>query len=286
MTSAGVLAARLSAWRPPPTTVGIVALGQAGFALRGDDDLVLIDPFLSPLPERLAEPLVDPRALVGVGVVLATHEHGDHLDLPTWAAIAATSPDAQFIVPEPLVPRVTDAGIPGDRVSGARVGRPIEVGRVRATAVPARHAVEFEDGYSLGDPQAPRWVGYVVDLDGVRLYHSGDSLADEAIVRAVAELRPEIAMLPINGRDAARERRGIVGNMSPEEAAGMARDLSVALAIPMHFDAMRGNTGQPDAFVGAMRRLHASASVWVPGVGAGIVWPAHGGSWQADVNQP
>jgi L-ascorbate metabolism protein UlaG (beta-lactamase superfamily) len=285
MTSAGVLAARLSAWRPPPATVGIVALGQAGFALRSGDDLVLIDPFLSPLPERLAEPLVDPRALVGVGVVLATHEHGDHLDLPTWAAIAATSPDAQFIVPEPLVPRVTEAGIPGDRVSGARIGHAIEIGRVRATAVPARHAVEMEDGYSLGDAEAPRFVGYVVELDGARLYHAGDSLADDAIVRAAGELHPEIALLPINGRDAARERRGIVGNMSPDEAAGMARDLSVALAIPMHFDAMRGNTGEPDAFVRAMRELHPSASVWVPGVGGGIVWPAHGGAWRAAMSE-
>ena len=125
----------------------------------------------------------------------------------------------------------------------------------------------------------PRFVGYVVELDGVTLFHAGDSLADERIVRAAGEFRPDIALVPINGRDPEREGRGIVGNMSPDEAARTARDLSVALAIPMHFDAIRGNTGRPDAFVRAMRRRHPTASVWVPGSGAGLVWPARAGSW-------
>jgi L-ascorbate metabolism protein UlaG (beta-lactamase superfamily) len=124
-------------------------------------------------------------------------------------------------------------------------------------------------------------VGYVLELDGVRLYHAGDTLADEAIVRAVGALRPDIALLPINGRDPDREGRGVVGNLSPDEAARLARDLSVALAIPMHFDTIRGNEGEPGAFVRAMRRHRATASVWVPGLGAALVWPSAGASWQA-----
>jgi len=279
-------AAHLSAWRPPPGSIGIVALGQAGVALRSGDDLVLIDPFLSPRPDRLAEPVVDPRGLLGVTVVLATHEHGDHLDLPTWAVIAETSPSARFVVPEPLVPLVAAAGIPTERVSGARIGMPVEIGGVRATPVPARHAVRIEDGYSLGDQTrgAPRFVGYVVELEGVRLYHAGDTLADESIVRAVGELNPDIALLPINGRDPDRERRGIVGNMSPDEAAQTARDLSVSLAIPIHFDTIRGNEGSPNAFVGAMRERCPSASVWVPGLGAALLWPSRGASWTTAVS--
>jgi L-ascorbate metabolism protein UlaG (beta-lactamase superfamily) len=281
VTGESDLGSRLSAWRPPRDSVGIVALGQAGFALRSRDDLVLIDPFLSPRPERLIDPVVDPRRLTGVRVVLATHEHGDHLDLPTWAALAEASPNARFIVPEPLLPLVADAGIPDDRVSGARLGTPIQVGEARATAVPARHAVGIEDGYSLGDGRAPRFVGYVVELDGVRLYHAGDTLDDERIIAAAGELHPDIALIPINGRDAEREGRGIVGNLSPDEAAGVARDLSVALAIPMHFDTIRGNEGRADAFVRAMRRRHPGASVWVPVTGAAFVWPTGAASWPA-----
>ena len=283
MTSAAALAARISAWRPPLSSIGIVALGQAGFALLSRDAFVLIDPFLTPRPDRLADPVVDPRSLLGVTAVLATHEHGDHLDLPTWAVIVEASPNARFVVPEPLVQLVAAAGIPTERVSGARIGADVEIGPVRATPVPARHAVEIGDGYSLGDLEhgAPRFVGYVVELDGVRLYHAGDTLADEAIARAVGELHPDIALLPINGRDPEREQRGIVGNLSPDEAAQTALEVSAALAIPMHFDGIRGNEGPPDAFVRAMRERHPTASVWIPGTGAAMPWPSGGASWQA-----
>lgn len=272
-------AEHLSAWRPSPGTIGLVALGQAGVALRSGDDLVLVDLFCSARRERLLEPVVDPRHLRDVTAVLATHEHGDHLDLPAWQQVAEASPEARFVVAEPLVPMVTDAGIPGERVVGIRVGRSVGLGSATVTAVPARHGVDVVDGYSLGDPLAPRWIGYVVELGGVRLYHAGDTLAHPRITRAVAALRPDIALLPINGRSAERERRNVVGNMSPDQAARVARDLSVALAIPIHFDTIRGNTGRPDLFVRAMRRHHPAGSVWVPGIAAGMVWPADPAAW-------
>jgi L-ascorbate metabolism protein UlaG (beta-lactamase superfamily) len=277
--SAAVRTAHLSAWRPPSGTIGIVALGQAGVAVRCGDDLILIDLFASPRRERLLEPVVDPRSLRDVTAVLATHEHGDHLDLPAWQQLAEASPAARFVVAEPLVPMVTEAGIPAGRVVGVRVGLPVGLGAATVTAVPARHGVDVVDGYSLGDPVTPRWVGYVVDLGGVRLYHAGDTLAHPRITRAVAALRPDVALLPINGRSAEREQRNVVGNLSPDQAARVARDLSVALAIPIHFETIRGNTGRPDAFVRAMRRHCPAASVWVPGFGAAMVWPAGPGAW-------
>ncbi len=273
------VAGRLADWRPAPGTIGITALGQAGIALHSGHDLVLIDAFLSPRPERLIEAPVRPGDLDGVTAVLATHEHADHLDLPVWPSIAGASPDATFVVPQPLVDEVIAAGIPSHRVIGVRPASPVEIGRVRVTAVPARHGIHVEDAYSLGpqDPgAAPRWVGYVVEIGGVRLYHSGDSLGDPVIADAVRPHRPQIAFLPINGRDSEREARDIVGNMTPDEAARLARDLDVALAVPIHFDAMRGNQGRPEDFVEAMRRHHPSASVWVPSAGARAVWPSPG----------
>ena len=59
----------------------------------------------------------------------------------------------------------------------------------------------------------------------------------------------------------------------------MARDLSVALAIPMHFDAIRGN----DRTTGGLRPRDAAAPPGGlglgPGIGAGLVWPALAPSW-------
>ncbi|HET9614725.1 MAG TPA: MBL fold metallo-hydrolase [Candidatus Limnocylindrales bacterium] len=276
--------ARLKAWRPPDGSVGIVALGQAGIALRGRDALVLIDPFLSPRPGRIRDAPVAAADLAGVTLVLATHEHADHLDLEAWPAIAAGSPDARFVVPAPLRSLVVESGIRPDRVVAARPGAAIEHAGVVVTPVPARHGVHVADGYSLGPPGPPRWVGYVVELDGVVIYHAGDSLADPAIVDAVRPHEPQIAFLPINGRDREREARDIVGNMTPDEAAQVAREIAAHLAVPIHFDAIEGNEGRPEAFVAAMRRHHPTASVWVPALGAGLVWPAAGRSWPGPVD--
>ena len=93
MTPADVLGARLSAWRPPGARSGSSRSDRPVSPIRSGDDLVLIDPFLSPRPERLIAPVIDPRGLAGVTAVLATHEHGDHLDLPTWAIIADDLPE-------------------------------------------------------------------------------------------------------------------------------------------------------------------------------------------------
>jgi L-ascorbate metabolism protein UlaG (beta-lactamase superfamily) len=267
------LGPRLASWRPSPDSIGIVALGQAGVAIRGRADLVLIDPFLTARPDRISDPPVEPAALRGVTAVLATHEHADHLDLPIWPAIAEASPEARFVVAAPLVPLVVESGIARDRVLGARPGMTMDVGTALVRPVPARHGIHVEDAYSLGPSDAPRWLGYVVEVDGVRLYHAGDSLSDPVIVAAVRQHRPQIAFLPINGRDAEREARDIVGNMTPDEAAEMARDLDVQLAVPIHFNGIRGNEGSPDVFVVALRRHHPAPSVWVPTAGGSVTWP-------------
>lgn len=277
--TAAVLAAPWPAWRPPADAIGIIALGQAGVALVGRHDCVLIDPFLSPRPDRVVDAPVDPGDLIGITAVLATHEHGDHLDLPAWTRIAAASPGARFVVPEPLRPLAIDAGVPDDRVTGARLGSPLRVGDAHVTPVPARHAVRMTDGYSLGDDggRAARFLGYVVEIDGIRVYHAGDTLPDDRIVRAVAELRPDVALLPINGRDSGREARGIVGNLTPDEAARLACEVSATLAIPIHFDVIHGNLGRPEAFLDAMRAHHPTGAVRVLANGTRLVWPEQPG---------
>jgi L-ascorbate metabolism protein UlaG (beta-lactamase superfamily) len=276
VTAAGDLYSRLATWRPPRDSVGIIALGQAGFAIRGHDVLLLVDPFLSPRAERLIAPLVDPRVIRGASLVLATHEHDDHLDLPAWEMLADASPMAVFVVPSPLVGLVTRAGIAGTRVVGARLGVMIEEATIRVTAVPACHAVNIADGYSIGDATkgSTRFVGYLIELEGVRIYHAGDTLSHERIVATVAPLEPDIALVPINGRDPDRERRGVVGNMTADEAADLAAALGVTVAVPMHYDMVRGNLGRPEAFVAALRSRHPEVSAWVPGTSGTLVWPA------------
>jgi L-ascorbate metabolism protein UlaG (beta-lactamase superfamily) len=246
--------------------LAITWLGQAGFLLQAGGTGLLVDAFLSPHPERQTPAGREPAGYQGLAAVLATHEHIDHLDLPSWPALAAASPQAELVVPAPVTGQVTGAGLPPQRVRGAVPGGRLTLGEAVVTPLPARHGVHVADAYNFGEELsggACRYLGYVVDLGGVRVYHAGDTIDYPELAGHLRELDVDLALLPVNGRDAAREARDIVGNLDPAEAADLAARAGVDAAVPMHYDMFAGNLGDPGRFVDLLRR-RSSASAVVP----------------------
>jgi L-ascorbate 6-phosphate lactonase len=256
--------------RAVPVDGGRVAmtwLGQASFAMRGGGATVLLDPFLSPYDGRRYESALHPERCVDVDVVLCSHEHVDHLDVPIVGTIAERSPTATFVVPTPIVDMVTEAGVPAERILGMQPGVSIELGALTVRAVPARHGVTMEDAYGFGESLSGglvRFLGYVVDVGGVRVYHAGDTIHYEGMETTLRELRPDVALLPINGRDAEREARGIVGNLSEREAGWLAEAMGAGLLVPMHHDLFAGNRGWPAHVVEWVEREDRDVTVLVP----------------------
>src|SRR5690348_6040526 len=114
MSGAGLtppILATLKRFRPSPEEVILWWLGQSGFALRGPNVTALIDPFLSGHEGRRFPPAFAPESAENIDVVFCTHEHLDHFDAAAVQAIAAASPHAQIVVPEPIVNMVTELGI-------------------------------------------------------------------------------------------------------------------------------------------------------------------------------
>lgn len=234
-------------------------LGQAGFLLEEPGGRkLLVDPFLSDHPGRLYPPPVEATRLVGVNVVLATHEHDDHLDLPFLRALLEAGGRPRVLVPEPVRPLALAGGLPAERVEGVAPGAWREVEGFRVRPLPALHGVGgpgWSGAYDFGGPpERPRFLGYVVEAGGVRLFHAGDGLVYPGLAEAVAGLRADVALLPVNGRDAYRESAGIVGNMDEREAARLALEAGVRLLVPMHYEAFRGNEGD----VGRLARAVAA----------------------------
>jgi L-ascorbate metabolism protein UlaG (beta-lactamase superfamily) len=93
----------------------------------------------------------------------------------------------------------------------------------------------------------------VVSAGGVRVYHAGDTILFDGLVERLRELRIDLALVPINGRDDEREAQGIVGNMDAHEAARLASDIDADAVVPIHWDMFAGNPGDPAAFVAAAR---------------------------------
>jgi L-ascorbate 6-phosphate lactonase len=250
-----------------PGTIALWWLGQAGFAVRAGGLVLLLDPFLAPMSERVSAPAFEPADAVGVDVITCSHEHYDHLDLASLPAIARASPGARIVVPRPLVDAVAAAGVPRDRVIGAQPEERIRFDGVTIHPVPARHGVGMGDAYTFGQELSGglyRYLGYVLDDGVARVYHSGDTLAYDGMAERLRALRTDVALLPINGRDHFREAAGIVGNMDHREAARLAADAGVDVLVPMHYDTFPQNLGDPGHLVDVVRRDHPSLAVLVP----------------------
>ena len=255
----------------------LYALGQAGYALRTDEALVLIDPWLSTLLERTAgitrpaAPALRPEEVEAVDLVCVTHPHEDHLDAETLAAIAANVPGARFVAPASDVAAVAAADVPEERITGVHPGEPVEIAGVRVTALRAAHRPDPDafGGYDfwLDDAGGHRALGYLLEVGGQRIFHSGDTVWWAGLEEEIRALAPDFAILPINGRDPLREAEDIWGNLFAEEAALLAAAAGVGAVVPCHFDGVAGNLGDPETFVRALA-VHAplaTAHVLHPG---------------------
>jgi len=250
-----------------PGTVALWWLGQAGFLVRAGGLVLLIDPFLAPMADRLAPPAFPPEDVVDVDIVVCSHEHYDHLDLASLPPIARASPAARFVVPRPLVDAVASAGVPRDRVIGAQPDEAIALDGVTLHPLPARHGVGMQDAYTFGRELSDglfRYLGYVVDDGVARVYHAGDTVPYDGLIERLRALGVDVAILPINGRDHYREASGVVGNMDHREAALVAAEAGVDLLVPMHYDTFPNNLGYPAHLVDVVGRHYPALAVLIP----------------------
>ena len=252
--------------QPAPSSVLLWWFGQESVALKGQQTVVLVDPFFSAHPQRLVPPPAPPDAFDCVDLVLITHEHLDHFDPPSCHGIATASPQAQFVCPEQIVEQLRAAGVPAERVHGARPGTSLTVSGVRIWPVAAKHGIHAADayGFGAGPDGVPRFLGYVVELEGVRIYHAGDTIPYDGMVEALRALSPDLALLPINGRDYFREQQDIVGNLTVREAAQLAAAIGVQALVPLHYDLFAPNQADPGHLVSYVRQHDLPFTVIVP----------------------
>jgi L-ascorbate 6-phosphate lactonase len=231
-------------------------LGQATFLLEAGGARLLIDPFFSENEGRTFPPPPVDDFGARIDRVLLTHEHIDHLDPASLRAVAARSPGVAVVAPEPLHDRVEDLPSHGVR-PGDRLDLP---GGVALRVVRAVHALHPSDGYSQGgDP--PRFVGYVLEADGVAIYHAGDTIADDAVLAGLEGVRVDVALLPVNGRTFFREQEDLAGNLDARHAVALAAHCGASILVPIHWDLFEGNTERAGAAADAAAETGAPVHV-------------------------
>lgn len=225
-------------------------LGQAGFLVSQGGLRIVIDAYLSDfLAEkyrgtrfphvRMMPPVVAPGEITGVDWLLCTHGHSDHMDPGTIPALLAANPGARVLAPRAERTRAMERGVPADRLVLIDAGECIDLGGVLVTATPAAHEElgKTEDGHL--------YLGYVLTGGGVTLWHSGDTVPFPGLAEWLMPFRVDLALLPVNGRDAERAANGVPGNLTLEEALGLAHEIGARAVLGHHFGLFDFNTLDP-----------------------------------------
>jgi L-ascorbate metabolism protein UlaG (beta-lactamase superfamily) len=240
---------------PAPPTGGVALnwLGQAGFVIEGAGLRLLIDPYLSdslarkyqgtryPHRRMMAAP-VAPEDFEHVDLVLCTHRHTDHMDPDTLQPLARRFPKLRFVVPAATLDEaIKRCGVDVARLIPVDAGERVEpLPGVRIAPVPSAH-----ETLDVDDQGRHPWLGYVIDVAGVRVYHSGDCVPYDGLHENVAALQPHLALLPVNGRDDERSGNGVPGNFTLDEAVALCKHAGVRAMIAHHHGLFDFNTLDP-----------------------------------------
>ena len=220
-------------------------LGQMGLLIKLGETVLCIDHFASPAEGRTAPPPIPACDMEGVDVFLGTHDHLDHIDHEAWRIWAKRLPNALFLAPRAHRESLLLDGIREERLLLLNDGESVSAGGVTVRTVAAAHEFLDRDEKTGLYP----FLQYVLEGNGVRVWHAGDTVRYEGMLPKLKAMGPiDLGLLPINGRDAERYSRNCIGNMTFQEAADLAGELNVRLALPGHFDMMRGNLEDPDKF--------------------------------------
>lgn len=247
-------------------SLGVWWLGGSGFVFKTEaSKQIWIDPYISDfargvfgIGRAFPPPLATDEA--APDVVISTHWHEDHLDPGFIPALARRLPTVNFIMPRSAMARAVTWGLPTQQISPLAQGETLQIPGGTVTGVVARH--------EAGVPgwEVPDALGVSLKLDGICVYHSGDTDYDPRIHRALTGTKFALATLCINGS---------VGNMNAPEAALLAYHLTVGAVVPHHhliWDRPKDKiptceTLDPNLFAATYRKLGGRATVVLPEVG-------------------
>ncbi len=195
--------------------VSVHWLGHDSFVLQGTKTVIL-DPF-------------QVKGDYKADLILISHEHSDHLSAddierlstPATKIIAAKQCESglrQFKQEKTFV-------TPGSKLE--RLGVSVE-------AVPAYNVNKFRAPGQPFHPKQDGKVGYVVNLDGVKFYHAGDTDA----IPEMKLVAVDVALLPVSGTYV----------MTAEEATEAAKQMRVKVAVPMHWGKIVGSRADAEKF--------------------------------------
>ncbi len=200
--------------------VEIKWLGHAGFLIK-NSKVIYIDPYNLREGSEKAD------------LILITHSHYDHCSVADINKIIKNG--TKILMTADCQSKITrfDVAI---KMQIIEPGKEIVYGNVKISTLPA---------YNIDKPFHPKdeqWVGYLVKMNDVIVYHAGDTDKIPEMQKLTGHKQSDkkfIALLPVGGRF----------TMSVEEAVEAAKEIKPFLAIPMHYGSIVGTDDDAQEFV-------------------------------------
>ena len=242
-------------------TLLIVWLGQAGFLIKTPGGKTLaVDPYLTDSVyhlmkkdygygfKRMTAPLFEPGE-VEIDYLFCSHEHGDHLDTEALPVLLSHTGTVLY-GNEASIKVAVEAGACIDKTRIIKRDETADFDEFKLMIMAADHGELSKEA-----------MGFVFDFEFVKIYYSGDTCYNKETLQKAIDLKPEVALLPINGA---------FGNLNAMEAAVLAADLNARLCIPHHFWTFpmhKGEKGDPMDAVEAFAKLapHCELKLLTPG---------------------
>lgn len=177
---------------------------------------------------------IDPYEVKGdfkpVNILISTHEHGDHCSPADLAKF--TSSDTIIFGIEAAKDKLAPLKKKSLRIVKPNIKEKID--SIVLEFVPAYNVNKFRSPGKPFHPKEDNKVGVILTIDGVRVYHAGDT--DK--IPEMKDFKSDVALLPVSGTYV----------MTAKEAIEAAAVLQPKLAIPMHFGAIVGDKSMAKEF--------------------------------------
>jgi L-ascorbate metabolism protein UlaG (beta-lactamase superfamily) len=211
-------------------------LGHSTVLLKIDGFTILTDPVFStriglsvgPLTlgiKRLVESALPPQAFPPVDLVLLSHAHMDHFDLPSLRRLE--NPLTQIVTASQTSDLLRARRYA--RVHELRWNESVEVGAARITAFEVAHW-----GARMRGDIYRGYNGYVIELGKMRIVFGGDTALTDSFKRLRTARRVDLAIMPVGAYDP-----WIRVHCNPEQAWQMANEAGAEFVLPVHHQTFR-----------------------------------------------
>jgi L-ascorbate metabolism protein UlaG (beta-lactamase superfamily) len=209
--------------------LAVTWIGHASFLIQFTNLNVLIDPNFANwlfLLKRIKRSGLRIEHLPPIDLVLLTHAHFDHFHKPTLRRLPRPKIG---VMPWGVGDLALDLGF--ERVIELEWWESFTVNDCTVTLTPSKHwgARTLRDSHR-------GYGGFILEYQGRRIYHAGDSAYFHGFEQIGRRLPPEIALLPIGAYHPKSFRKV---HMGPDQAIKAFKDLKAKHLIPMHYGSFR-----------------------------------------------